>query len=47
MDLNVKGAKTPSIAEGDYSIPVNAQNVGTPLPLTKSYFLNAYFKKFY
>ncbi len=32
MDLNVKGAKTTSIAEGTYSIPVNAQNVGTKLP---------------
>ncbi len=32
MDLNVKGAKTTSIAEGNYSIPVNAQNVNTKLP---------------
>ncbi len=26
MDLNVKGTKTTRIAEGNYSIPVNAQN---------------------
>ena len=29
MDLNVKGAKTTRIAEGNYSIPVNAQNVNS------------------
>ncbi len=38
MDLNVKGAKTPSIAEGNYSIPVNAQNVGTKLPPQVAHF---------
>ena len=32
MDLNVKSVKTTSSAEGTYSIPVNAQNVGTKLP---------------
>ena len=32
MDLNVKGAETTRIAEGNYSILGNAQNVGTKLP---------------
>ncbi len=36
--VNVKGAETPSIAEGNYSIPVNAQNVSTKLPPQVAHF---------
>ena len=36
MDLNVKSVKTTRIAEGNYSIPSNAQNVGSqPLKTSK------------